>query len=227
MPKEEILQALFALRDEEYGQFQRRLIPTVAPESVIGVRTPQLRALARRLVREGRLDACLDGLPHRYFEENQLHAFAVSELRPYERCMEEVCRFLPYVDNWATCDQMSPRVFRRHRDRLLPQVREWLGSGETYTVRFAVRMLMDHYLDEDFDPACLALAAAVRSEEYYVRMMVAWYFATALAKRYGEALPYLEEGRLDPQTLRMTVRKAAESFRVPPERKEHLRTLVR
>ena len=227
MPDDGILRELFALQDTEYRDLLRRLIPTAAADTVIGVRTPALRALARRLAAGGSAGPFLDMLPHRYFEENQLHAFIVSGMKPYGRCMEEVCRFLPYVDNWATCDQMSPRIFGKHRAELLPQVRTWLDSGRTYTVRFAVRMLMDHFLEEDFDPACPELAASVRSDEYYVRMMVAWYFATALAKRYEETLPYLEGGRLDRQTLRMTVRKAVESFRIPPERKEELRSLVR
>ncbi len=216
---------LFRLRDEKYREFQCRLIPTVAPERIIGVRTPELRAYARQLLKRPDADEFLQDLPHSYFDENQLHAFMLSEIGDFARCMDGVCRFLPFVDNWATCDQLSPRVFRKHRAELLPRIKTWIASGETYTVRFGVGMLMQHFLDGDFDPAYPEMAASVRSEEYYVRMMVAWYFATALAKQYDAVLPYIEERRLEPWTHNKAIQKAWESFRVPPERKEFLKTL--
>lgn len=223
----EIQNALFALRDERYRDFQARLIPTLAPETMIGVRTPALRALAKELAKDGGAEDFLNALPHRWFDENQLHAFLISGMRDYGRCMEELQRFLPRVDNWATCDQMSPKVFKKHRPELLEAIRPWLASGETYTVRFAVGMLMEHFLDEDFDPRFPEAVAALRSEEYYVRMMEAWYFATALAKQYDAVLPFLEEGRLDARTHNKTIQKAVESCRIPDARKAYLKTLRR
>ena len=164
-------------------------------------------------------------LPHRYFDENQLHAFLMSEMKDFPRCMEEVERFLPYIDNWATCDQLSPKVFRKHRKELLLRIPEWIRSKETYTIRFGIGMLMQHFLDEDFDPAYLELVAALRSEEYYVNMMIAWYFATALAKQYDAALPLMENRQLSDWTHNKAIQKALESFRVTPEHKEVLRSL--
>ena len=227
MTTEEIRERLFALQDTGYRDFQGKLIPTADPGSVIGVRTPDLRRLAKELVKQEDTGRFLDDLPHRYFDENQLHAFILSEMKDYRDCVECVNRFLPYVDNWATCDQMSPRVFGKHRQELLEEIRGWLRSDRTYTVRFGTGMLMEHFLDGDFRPEYLEMAAAVRTEEYYVSMMTAWYFATALAKQYEAALPYLEERRLDAQTHNRTIRKAVESYRIPPERKAYLKTLKR
>jgi len=225
MSNHEIQAELFRLQDEKYGAFQRKLIPTVAPEAIIGVRTPALRQHAKQLLKRGRAEEFLRELPHRYFDENQLHAFIVSELRDYERCMAEACRFLPYVDNWATCDQLAPKVFKRHRGELLSQIKVWLSSDETYTVRFAIGMLMQHFLDEDFDPAYPSMVASVRSEEYYVNMMIAWYFATALAKQYDAALPFLEGQRLEPWTHNKTIQKSVESYRLTEEQKTYLKSL--
>lgn len=222
---EEIRQELFRLQDTGYRDFQAKLLPTVDPRAIIGVRTPDLRKLARQLMKREKIGAFLDDLPHQYFDENQLHAFILSEIRDYETCLEAVDRFLPYADNWATCDQMSPKVFKKHRQELMAPIRRWIAGGETYPVRFGIGMLMEHYLDEAFDPAYLALVAQVRSEAYYVRMMAAWYFATALAKQYGAALPYLENRLLDPWTHGKTIQKALESSRIPPEKKEELRAL--
>ena len=222
---EEIREELFSLQDTAYRDFQSRLTPTVDASTAIGVRTPALRALAKRVVKREDVGAFLGDLPHAYFDENQLHAFVISELRDYEVCLQEVERFLPYVDNWATCDQMSPKVFKRHRAELLEPIRRWIASDATYTVRFGVGMLMEHYLDDDFDPTYLDMVSAVDSEEYYVRMMVAWYFATALAKQYDATIPYLEDRRLEPWTHNKTIQKAIESRRISPETKDHLRSL--
>ena len=222
---EQIREALFQLQDQPYRELQRKVIPTAAPETLIGVRTPALRQYARQLAEREDISPFLRDLPHAYFDENQLHAFIISEIRDYGPCIAEVQRFLPYVDNWATCDQLSPRAFRKHRTELLACVREWLRSSHPYTVRFAIGMLMQHYLDEDFDPEYPELVAGVRSDEYYGRMMIAWYFATALAKQYDAALPYLEEKRLAPWTHNKTIRKAIESDRVAPEQKAYLRSL--
>lgn len=224
---DEIRQELFEQQDVKYRDFQSRLTPTIAPETAIGVRTPQLRKMAKELSRREDIDIFLNDLPHSYFDENQLHAFVISAIKDYDRCLAEVDRFLPYVDNWATCDQMSPKVFRKHKAELLEPIRRWIASDETYTVRFGIGMLMEHYLNEDFDPAYPGMVAAVRSEEYYIRMMIAWYFATALAKQYDAVVPYLQENRLDPWTHNKTIQKAVESYRITPEQKDYLRSLKR
>jgi len=221
----EIREALYPLRDEKYRAFQARLIPNIAPETIIGVRTPALRSLAKQLYRAGDYGPFLAELPHRCFDENQLHAFILSEMHDFEACIKETCRFLPFVDNWATCDQLSPKAFKRNRQRLLAYIPVWLASGQTYTVRFAIGMLMAHFLDGDFDPAYLEAVCRVRSDEYYVKMMVAWYFATALAKQYASALPYIEANRLEPWTHNRTIQKCMESYRIPEARKAYLKRL--
>ncbi|MBQ4514878.1 MAG: DNA alkylation repair protein [Anaerolineaceae bacterium] len=225
MFRDEIQKMLFGLQDERYRDFQYKLIPTVPPENVIGVRTPELRKLAKQLGKDERISEFLNDLPHRYFDENQLHAFLVSDIKDFPKGMAEVNRFLPYVDNWATCDQMSPKVFKKHRPELLEQIKVWLISDHTYTVRFALGMLMQHFLDENFDPAYLEMAASIRSDAYYINMMTAWYFATALAKQYEAALPYLEKERLDKWTHNKTIQKAVESYRITDEQKAYLKEL--
>ena len=222
---EKIREKLFSMQDKKYRDFQAKLIPTVATDSVIGVRTPALRTYAKELLKEGKYEVFLQDLPHRYFDENQLHAFIISGIKDYEKCMEEVCRFLPYVDNWATCDQMSPKVFRKQKEELLKQIKKWIKSDETYTVRFAIGMLMEHFLDDDFAPEYPKMVAAVRSEEYYINMMIAWYFATALAKQYEAVLPYIEEKKLDPWTHNKAIQKSVESYRITDEQKTYLKSL--
>ena len=222
---DEIRGELFGLQDLGYRTLQCKIVPTVDSATVIGVRTPDLRKLAKRLVKRDDVGTFLDDLPHGRFDENQLHAFIVSEMRDFEACLREVERFLPYVDNWATCDQMSPMVFRRHRQELLEPIGQWIASDMTYMVRFAVGMLMEHYLDDDFDPVYPSMVVAVTSDEYYVRMMVAWYIATALAKQWDVTIPYLEERRLEPWTHNKAIQKATESRRITPEQKEYLRGL--
>ena len=221
----DIQKRLFALRDEGYAAFQQKLIPTADADTIIGVRTPALRQLAKALRGTPEAEDFLSALPHRYFDENQLHAFLISLERDFDRALCAVDAFLPHVDNWATCDQLSPRVFRRHRPELLERVRAWLGSDAPYTVRFGLGMLMEHYLDEAFQTEYPELVAGLRAEDYYVKMMIAWYFATALAKQYAAALPFLEQGRLDVWTHNKAIQKAVESRRIPPERKEYLKTL--
>ncbi len=225
MTVDEIRKELFKLQDIKYRDFQKKLIPTSDPDSVIGVRTPELRKYAKQLAKEDNIVVFLNDLPHMYFDENQLHAFIISELKDYMRCIDEVERFLPYVDNWATCDQMSPKVFKKHRQELLERINIWIGSKETYTVRFGIGMLMEHFLDEDFDEKYPEMVADVRSEEYYVNMMIAWYFATALAKQYDAVIPYMEEHRLDVWTHNKTIQKSVESYRITQEQKEYLRSL--
>lgn len=225
MTTDEIRSELFRLQDGEYRDFQAKLIPTVSAGTIIGVRTPQLRTLAKELAKREGIEEFLSRLPHEYFDENQLHAFVISEKKDFPGCMAEVERFLPFVDNWATCDQMSPKVFRKHRQELLPHIREWLASDKTYTVRFAVGMLMEHFLDEDFDVSYLERVSEIRSEEYYINMMTAWYFATALAKQHAAALPFIEENRLAPWTHNKAIQKAIESRRITSEQKAYLRSL--
>ena len=224
---EDIRKNLLSMQDEKYRSFQVKLFPTVDPETVIGVRTPELRSYAKKLLKEEDVSAFLSDLPHRYFDENQLHAFIISELKDYEKCMQEVNRFLPYVDNWATCDQMSPKVFKKHRPQLLEQIRIWLQSDKTYTTRFAIGMMMEHFLDDGFDISYPEMVAGIRSDEYYVNMMIAWYFATALAKKYETVLPFIENRKLDVWTHNKVIQKAVESYRITSEQKEYLKGLKR
>ena len=225
MDNDAIRQQLFALRDEPYAAFQAGLIPNIPPEKFIGVRTPALRALAKALWRENGAESFLETLPHTYFDENQLHAFLLSEERDFAACLAGVERFLPFVDNWATCDQLSPAVFKKQAEALLPAIRRWLVSGETFTVRFGIGMLMQHFLDARFAPEYPEMVAGLPMEAYYVHMMAAWYFATALAKQYDAVLPYIQQRRLPVPTHNKAIQKALESYRVPPERKEYLKTL--
>lgn len=225
MITDEIKSELFRMQDEQYHSFQSKLIPTVEQDTVIGVRTPELRKLAKQMVKRDDVYTFLNELPHQYYDENQLHAFIVSEIKDFKCCVEEVCKFLPYVDNWATCDQMSPKIFKKHRQELLTFIREWIVSDRTYTVRFAVGMLMVHFLDEDFDLIYPEMVSKIRSDEYYINMMVAWYFATALAKQYEEVLPFIEERRLDSWTHNKAIQKSVESSRITQEQKIYLKSL--
>ena len=222
---DEIRNELFGMQDVKYRDFQAKLIPTVEPETVIGVRTPQLRKYAGILLKRDDVQEFLNDLPHKYFDENQLHAFIISGIKDCGKCMSEVERFLPYVDNWATCDQMSPKVFKKHRSELLMKIKEWISSGETYTIRFGVGMLMEHFLDEDYDPAYPEMVSKVRSDEYYVNMMTAWYFATALAKQYELVLPFIEDKKLDAWTHNKAIQKAVESYRITDDQKSYLKSL--
>lgn len=224
---QEIRDHLLAMQDASYGEFQRKLIPNIPAESILGVRTPALREYAKCLIREGKSSAFLKDLPHSCFEENQLHAFILSEEKNFACAIDGTEQFLPYVDNWATCDQFSPKAFRKHRPELLAYVENWLSSGKTYTVRFAVGMLMEHFLDSDFDLRFPEMVTAVISEEYYVNMMRAWYFATALAKQYEAVLPYIEQNRLDIWTHNKSIQKAVESRRITEAQKAYLRQLRR
>ncbi len=223
--RKEIESELFKLQDLKYKEMQEKIIPTVSADSIIGVRTPELKKLAKQYAKREDVQEFLKELPHRYFEENQIHAFIISEIKDYERCVDELTRFLPFVDNWATCDQMSPKVFKKHCEELLDQIKIWIRSDKTYTVRFGIGMLMQHFLDEGFDPAFPEMISKIRSEEYYVNMMIAWYFATALAKQYDAVLPYIEEQRLDKWTHNKAIQKSVESYRITPEQKEYLKSL--
>ena len=225
MDKTDLHKKLYSLQDMKYRDMQIRIIPTINPESVIGVRTPELKRMATDVLKAGDYQEFLNELPHKYFEENQLQAFIISGIKDLNECMEELEKFLPYVDNWATCDQMSPKIFRKHRKELLTHIKKWIKAEKTYTVRFGVGMLMEHFLDEEFDPEYPAMVAEIRSEEYYVNMMIAWYFATALAKQYESVLPYLEQKRLDDWTHNKAIQKSVESRRITEEQKIYLKSL--
>ena len=225
MNKADLYRKLYDLQDLKYRDMQIKIIPTVEPESVIGVRTPELKSIAKDILKDGNYKGFLEELPHRYFEENQLHAFIISGIKDLNECMEDLETFLPYVDNWATCDQVSPKIFRKHKDVLFSHIKEWVNSEKTYTVRFGVGMLMEHFLDDDFDPLYPELVAKLRSEVYYVNMMIAWYFATALAKQYESILPFIEEKRLDDWTHNKAIQKSLESRRITEEQKLYLKSL--
>lgn len=222
---EEILDRLFALQDTAYKEFQCNLMPNVDRELVIGVRTPLLRNLAKEYFNTPQADAFIKTLPHRYYEENNLHSFLLERIKDYDEAIQAVEAFLPYIDNWATCDQLSPKVFKKHLPDLYERIKTWLDSDHTYTVRFGIGMLMSFYLDNNFQTEINDLVAGVRSQEYYINMMIAWYFATALAKQYDATLPYLQEYRLDKWTHNKAIQKAIESNRINDETKTYLRTL--
>ena len=219
MRTDQLSDVLFQNQDEAYRQMQVRLLQNIAPDTIIGVRTPVLRGIAKELEDS----ACfLKALPHGCFEENQIHCFLLEREKDFEFVISEIERFLPYVDNWATCDQLRPRCFRKNREALLPYIRKWIASEEPYTIRFGIGMLMVHFLGDDYDKTLLELPAGVHSEEYYVRMMIAWFFATALAKQYDDALPYITAHRLDKWIHNKTIQKAVERDRVTPEHKREL-----
>ena len=223
--EEEIQRRLFEMQDLKYKEFSSKLIPTITPETVIGVRTPDLRRLAKELTKKSEALEFLEILPHRYFEENNLHGFLIETIKDYDNCIAAVEAFLPYIDNWATCDQMSPKLFKKHLPELYDRIKIWLKSDRTYTVRFGIGMLMEFYLDEQFQPEMLELSSDIHSDEYYINMMIAWYFATALVKQYATALPYIQNQRLDKWTHNKTIQKAVESYRISDETKAYLRTL--
>ena len=216
---------LFALQDPGYRDFTAKLIPNVEKERIIGIRTPALRALAKDFSKEAEAAEFLAALPHFYLEENHLHGFLLERVRDYDACIRSLDAFLPYIDNWATCDSLHPACFGRNHGRLHTDAERWLQSDHLYTKRFGIGVLMGHFLDADFDPRDLDLVAGIETDEYYLSMMQAWYFATALAKQYDAAVPYLEQRRLQAETHRRAIQKAIESRRVSEEQKAYLRTL--
>lgn len=215
------------MQDLEYRAFQSKLMPTIDPAAVIGVRTPELRKFAKRFAKTEEAEGFLRELPHTYYEENNLHGMLIMEMRDFEHAISALDRFLPYIDNWATCDLIRPKTFAAERKALLPHIQRWMASVRPYTVRFGIEMLMLHFLDEVFKPEYLEWVAAIRSEEYYVKMMVAWYFATALSKQYDAVLPILQSAQLDLWTHNKTIQKAVESFQISDAQKTYLRTLKR
>ena len=229
---------LYELQDKDYADFHSRLIPTVSRDTIIGIRVPVLRNFAKEIKGSETASCFLSKLPHQFYDENMLHAILLSEISrkdDYDRCIELVDAFLPYVDNWAVCDILSPKVFRKNRHLLIgkdgktltDKIYEWSASDKPYTCRFGMEMLMTHYLDEDYSEEYLEIPASVHSEEYYVNMMIAWFYATALAKQWNDSITYLENNRLDIWTHNKTIQKACESYRITAEQKEYLRTLKR
>ena len=216
---------LFAIQDLAYRDFQAKLMPTVDKDSVIGVRVPMLRAYAKKFGKTEEAKQFLEILPHQYYEENNLHGLLIDQMKDYELCIEELIRFLPYINNWATCDILSVKAVKGHLDSYIKNIYQWLESDYTYTIRFGINMLMRYYLEEEFKIEYPEKVAAIRSEEYYVNMVRAWYFATALAKKYDQVLPFLEEQKMDVWTHNKTIQKAIESYRITLEQKEYLRTL--
>ncbi len=219
---EYIEKRLFELHDDNYREFHSRLIPNVRKDTIIGVRTTALRKLASELWKEGTAENFMKQLPHKYYEENNLHGFFIEKIGDYDKTTAALDKFLPYIDNWATCDLMSPKIFKKNTEKLLPKIEEWIKSGDTYTVRFGIGMLMKYYLDENFSPEILEIVTAVKSDEYYVNMMIAWFFATALAKQYDSSISIIENRKLDSWTHNKTIQKAAESNRISPEIKKYL-----
>ena len=220
-----VIEELMQLQDKDYGDFQSKLIPDMPREKLIGVRTPDVRKLAKAFAKDPECQQFLNVLPHNYYEEYILHGILISEMKDYDQCITYLENFLPYVDNWAVCDLMNPKPFKNNRDKLLEKIKVWIKSKHTYTCRFAMLMLMKHFLDEDFKSEYLKMPASVHSNEYYVNMMIAWYFATALAKQWDATIPYFEQPVMDKWTHNKAIQKARESYRVTKEQKEYLKTL--
>ena len=216
---------LFSMQDPAYRDFQSNLMPGIDKDTIIGIRTPQLRRFAKQLAQTAEAEQFLHRLPHQYYEENNLHVLLIEQIKDYELCIEELERFLPHIDNWATCDLLAVRTVKNHLNSYIKKIDRWLESEYIYTIRFGINMLMRYYLEEEFKLEYPGKVAAIRSEEYYVNMARAWYFATALAKKYDQVLPFLEEQKMDVWTHNKTIQKAIESYRITPEQKEYLRTL--
>ena len=222
-----IQKELFSLQDKEYMKFLSKLTPNVSEDTIIGVRIPEIRKLAKKLVKNNEYEDFLKELPHKYYDENLLHGAIISENKDFENCIELLNSFLPFVDNWAVCDTISPKIFKKHKKELIEKIKEWSQSDKTYTCRFGVEMLMTHFLDEDFKKEYLEMVANIHSEKYYVKMVVAWFFATALAKQWDYAVIYLENNRLDVWVHNKTIQKARESLRILEDKKGYLKGLKR
>ncbi|MBO4399052.1 MAG: DNA alkylation repair protein [Lachnospiraceae bacterium] len=219
-----IYDRLAEYRDDAYREFQSKLVPNIPKETILGVKTPNMRKIAKEVFGTPEAEAFLKELPHRCYEENLVHFFLIAMIKDFDRCIEAVERFLPYVDCWPVCDQSSPKVFTKNHGRLLPYIRKWIDSDHVYTARYGMRMLMNEFLGEDFREEYLAWVAEKQGDDYYLKMMVAWYFATALAKQYDASVVYIEKRKLDPWTHKKAIQKAIESFRVSEEHKEYLKT---
>ena len=226
MTNEEIRNRLFELKDEKYKEFTLKLIPGLEPDNVIGVRTPQVAKIAKEIIKSGDYSSFLDDCPHKYYEEMGIHVAIINSMKDYDSVIKEIDRFIPYVDNWATCDGIKPKkAFSKNYDRLIIDAKRWIKSEHTYTKRFGIEMIMNFFLDDNFKREYNDLVASIRSDEYYINMMIAWYFATALAKQYNDTIPFIENRRLDEWTHKKTIQKARESYRITEEQKEYLKSL--
>lgn len=223
---QEITTQLFIMQDNEYKEFHGRLMPTVNPDTILGIRVPILRKFSNQLAKslsKEKLLEFMNELPHKYYEENNIHAFLIEKIKDFDECIVALEKFLPFVDNWATCDMMNPKILKKNTQQLFCKIKEWITSPHVYTIRYGIGMLMRYFLDDNFKTEYLDMVAAVKSDEYYVNMMKAWFFATALAKQYEATLPYIKEKRLDNWSHNKAIQKSIESFRVPKEHKEELR----
>ena len=223
---QEITTQLFIMQDNEYKEFHGRLMPTVNPDTILGIRVPILRKFSNQLAKslsKEKLLEFMNELPHKYYEENNIHAFLIEKIKDFDECIVALEKFLPFVDNWATCDMMNPKILKKNTQQLFCKIKEWIVSPHVYTIRYGIGMLMRYFLDDNFKTEYLDMVAAVKSDEYYVNMMKAWFFATALAKQYEATLPYIKEKRLDNWSHNKAIQKSIESFRVPKEHKEELR----
>ncbi len=223
----DILNDLLNLKDDKYNEFNSSLINNLDKSKFIGVRTPMIKELAKKYIKDPNIDDFLNDLPHKYHEENMLHGLIISEIKDYDEALIKLNQFLPYIDNWAVCDQTNPKVFKKHKEEVLIKINEWINSNEIYKIRFGVKTLMSHFLDDDFNKDYLKLPLIIKNDDYYVKMMIAWYYATALAKQYDEAIKIIESNVLDIFIHNKTIQKAIESFRVTDEHKKYLRTLKR
>ena len=216
---------LMKAKDDSYREFQTKLVPNIAPDNILGVRTPDMRKIAKEVFKSPERDEFLSDLPHKYYEENLIHFFVISMIKDFDECVEKVEKFLPYVDCWPVSDQSTPKVFTKNHKKILPHIRRWIASDHVYTARFGIRMLMNEFLGDDFKEEYLKLVVNKKGEDYYLKMMIAWYFATALAKRYDETVPYFEKHKLDEWVHKKAIQKALESYRVSDEHKEYLKSL--
>ena len=227
---QEITEQLITMKDEVYKNFHGKLMPTINPDTILGVRVPLLRKFSNQLnknLSKEEIERFMSELPHRYYEENNIHAFLIEKINDYDECIAALDKFLPYVDNWATCDMMNPKIFKKNTRKLFDKIEEWMSSSHVYTIRFGIGMLMRFYLDDNFSTQYLDMVANIVSDEYYVNMMKAWFFATALAKQYEATLPYVQQNRLDIWSHNKAIQKSIESFRVSKEHKEELRRYKR
>ena len=219
-----VYEKLLEVKDDGYKEFQAKLVPNISPDTIIGVRTPAMRSVAKEVFKSTEKEAFLNDLPHQYYEENLVHFFILAQIKDFDECIREVEKFLPYVDCWPVSDQATPKSFKKNHKKLLPYIEKWIASEHVYTARFGIRMLMNEFLGEDFKEEYLELASSNKGEDYYLKMMVAWYFATALAKQYDAAVKYIEERKLDEWVHKKSIQKAVESFRVSEEHKEYLKS---
>lgn len=218
-----VYERLISYKDEKYREFQSKLVPNIDKETIIGVRTPEMRKIAKEIFGTEEASIFLETLPHKYYEENLIHFFLISKIKDFDECIKEVERFLPYINCWPVCDQATPLVFRKNHDKLLPSIKKWIGSDHIYTARFGIRMLMNEFLNDDFKEEYLELVSSKSGDDYYLKMMIAWFFATALAKQYDATIKYIENRYLDPWVHLKTIQKAVESYRISDEHKEYLK----